>query len=88
MRKTFCDITGVVIGPGDPNAGDVPVVIRYGGVELLVIARDRLDGGRPDLRVEAIRRMVERGEIRPAPELLPPAGSRPRPPLLVAHEVH
>ena len=49
MKKTFCDVTGVVM------------------------ARDRLDGGRPDLRVEAIRRMVERGEIRPAPELLRPS---------------
>ena len=73
-QQTLCDITKAVIPCGE-NIGQVPMLVSYQGVELLVMARGRADGSCPDLLARAIRVMVERGEIRPAPtvsaELLP-----------------
>lgn len=69
-RQTLCDITKAVISDRE-NVGGTPVVVTmpHSDVELVVVARCRPDGSRPDLTLRGIRTMVERGELRPAPEL-------------------
>lgn len=70
MRQTVCDVTKAVIPTGE-NVGEIPMVVTLAGtdVELVVVARCRPDGSRPDLLPRAIRVMVERGQLRVAPEL-------------------
>lgn len=70
MRQTVCDVTKAVISEGE-NIGELQLLVRDRGsdVELQVSVRCRPDGSRPDLSIRAIRVMVERGEISPAPHL-------------------
>ena len=68
--QTVCDITKAVISDRE-NVGSTAVLVTLhpSDVELMVVARCRPDGSRPDLTLRGIRIMVERGELRPAPEL-------------------
>jgi hypothetical protein len=75
-QQIVCDITKAVIRPGE-NVGTVPMLVSYGGVELVVMARSRADGSCPDLQARAIRVMVERGELRPASSLTAAAETAP-----------